>query len=118
MTLVDTSVWIDHFAAGNADLRDLLGKGEVITHPFIIGELACGSLKNRTEILALMGKLPSSLEAHHDEVMRLVEAERLFGTGIGWIDAHLIASAMLSKAKLFTLDKKLHSVVSALRLGR
>ena len=58
------------------------------------------------------------MEAHHDEVMRLVEAERFFGTGIGWIDAHLIASAMLSKAKLFTLDKKLHSVVSALRLGR
>ena len=89
MILVDTSVWIDHFRNGNAELGELLTSSEVMIHPFIIGELACGSMKNRKEILGLLNELPRADIAEHQEVLKLIEDRRLYGKGIGLIDAHL-----------------------------
>jgi len=114
MILVDTSVWIDHFRNGNAQLGELLISNEVMIHPFIIGELACGSIKNRKEILGLLNELPRADIAEHQEVLRLIEDRRLYGKGIGLIDAHLIASALISKVRLLTMDKTLEKVVALL----
>jgi hypothetical protein len=107
MTLVDTSVWIDHLRKGNSTLKALLNDGEVLVHPFIVGELACGNLKNRSEILRLLDELPKAIVAENREVLRFVESNHLFGLGIGWIDVHLIASSMLNQSTLLTLDKTL-----------
>jgi predicted nucleic acid-binding protein len=107
MILVDTSVWIDHFRRGGPLLKDLLSEGVVITHPFVIGELACGNLMHRTSILSDLNALPIALSASHDEVLRLVEDRKLWGQGIGWVDAHLIASALLSNCRFWTLDRRL-----------
>ena len=114
MILVDTSVWIDHFRNGNAELKELLISNEVMVHPFIIGELACGSIKNRNEILSLLNELPRTVIAEHHEVLRLLEERKLYGKGIGLIDAHLVASALLSKVRLLTMDKPLEKVVALL----
>ena len=111
MILVDTSVWIDHFRNGNVHLQKLLTNNEVLIHPFIIGELACGSMKNRKEILGLLNELPRADIAEHQEVLKLIEDRKLFGRGIGLIDAHLVASALISKVRLLTLDKTLEKVV-------
>ena len=116
MTLVDTSVWIDHLRVGNRMLRSLLEIGEVLAHPFVVGELACGRLRNRVEILTLLQALPEAQIAEHEEVMRVVECEHLYGQGIGWIDAHLLASARLSRAALWTLDRHLSKIASQLNL--
>ena len=111
MILVDTSVWIDHFRNGNVQLQKLLTNNEVLIHPFVIGELACGSMKNRREILGLLNELPRADTAEHQEVFKLIEDRKLFGRGIGLIDAHLVASALISKVGLLTLDKTLEKVV-------
>ena len=116
MILVDTSVWIDHFRSGNAQLKAWLNDNEVVTHPFVIGELACGFMRNRDEILGLLSELPKATVAEHDEVMIFVEDNKLYGTGIGWIDAHFVASALLSKSRLMTLDKPLLKIASMLGL--
>lgn len=113
MTLVDTSVWIDHLRRGNAGLQSLLEQGEVLVHPFIVGELACGALRNREEILAYLQALPDADAAEHEEVMLVVSREHLYGRGIGWIDAHLLVSARLSGAALWTLDRRLSRIASA-----
>ena len=113
--LVDTSVWINHFRRPNADLEHLLGQGRVMTHPFVVGELACGLLGRRAEILRLMEALPAAPVATHDEVMMLIERQHLHGTGIGWIDAHLLASARLSRQPLWSADRRLRN--AAVRLG-
>lgn len=105
--LVDTSVWIDHLRRGNSRLGSCLENGEVESHPFIVGELACGGLKRRGEILSLLSSLPGVVEADHGEVLTLVDSERLSGRGLGWIDVHLLASAVLSGTRLWTLDKRL-----------
>jgi len=105
--LVDTSVWIEHFRRGSAGLAALLTGGLVLTHPMIVAELVCGNLKNRAAILSHLQALPSAAEASHQEVMRLVSDRRLAGKGIGWIDTHLIASALLSNCPLWTLDRRL-----------
>jgi hypothetical protein len=115
VTLVDTSVWADHLRAGNRALVSLLHDAEVLTHPFVIGELACGHMRNRREILALLETLPSARVAGHHEVLAFVEDHRLSGRGIGWIEAHLLASALLSHARLITLDRRLSSL--AARVG-
>ena len=114
MILVDTSVWIDHFRNGNSELEELLISNEVMIHPFIIGELACGSIKNRSEILGLLNELPHAVVAEHQEVLKLIEDRKLYGKGIGLIDAHLIASALISKVRLLTIDKPLEKVVAIL----
>ena len=107
MMLVDTSVWIDHFRRGNDALRALLQAGEVLRHPFVVGELACGNLRQRDEILSLLAALPRATVAEHEEVLGLVEANRLMGLGIGWVDAHLLCSAVLTGTGLWTMDKPL-----------
>lgn len=107
MTLVDTSVWIEHLRRGEPGLTHLLSGGTVMCHPFVIGELAMGSLKNRREILGLLDNLPAAPVASHDEVLTLVERHRLSGLGLGWIDAHLLASARLAAARVWTRDRRL-----------
>jgi predicted nucleic acid-binding protein len=117
MILVDTSIWVDHLRRGNAILALLLERGQVLLHPFIIGELACGSLKNRKQILELMHALPRICMAERDEVLHLIETEHLDSQGIGWVDAHLLASALLSHALIWTSDKKLLRRVDALGIA-
>jgi hypothetical protein len=107
MILVDTSVWIDHFRVGNPALGKVLAEGQVLVHPFVVGELACGSLRNRRRILDDLGALPLAVSAAHEEVLRLIEEGGLWGLGIGWIDGHLLASALLSNCRFWTLDRKL-----------
>ena len=115
MVLVDTSVWVAHFRNGESGLESLLSDGHVVCHPCIIGELACGNLKNRSEILSLLHALPSAIHAEHEEVMHFIENNRLMGKGLGYIDMHLLVSAILSNLRLWTLDKKLNRV--SLELG-
>lgn len=117
MILVDTSVWIHHLRKGDRELTILLNEGVVLCHPFVIGELACGNLKNRAEILSLLVALPSSSLASHAEGLHLVTDRELAGRGIGWIDVHLLASALLSKCTLWTKDKALGAVAAALEIG-
>jgi predicted nucleic acid-binding protein len=115
VVLVDTSVWVDHFRQGVSLLDDLLRSGGVVTHPFVIGELACGNLKNRKKILSLLSNLPSLQMATHAEALHLAESRSLYGSGIGWIDVHLLASASLGHVPIWTRDGKLRTVAS--RLG-
>ena len=117
MVLVDTSVWIAHFREGQPALAGLLSEGLVLMHPFVAGELACGNLKKRAFVLSDLAALPVATRASDAEVMRLVEDRRLWGRGLGWIDAHLIASALLSHCPLWTLDKQLATAASELGLG-
>lgn len=107
MTLVDTSVWVDHLRNGSARLRVLLDAGEVLVHPFVVGELACGNLANRREVLELLDALPRVVEAAHAEALQLLDHQRLHGRGLGWVDVHLLASALLTRARLWTLDARL-----------
>lgn len=107
MILVDTSVWIDHLRFGNATLAEMLEEERVLLHPFVIGEIACGNLRNRARVLANLEALPVATSADHEEVVKLVEGHKLWGKGIGWIDAHLLASALVSGCRLWTLDKRL-----------
>lgn len=115
--LVDTSVWVDHFRRTNFALAARLRHGEVRCHPFVIGELACGSLKRRNDVLALLSALPQLPVTDHDHVLLFIESNRLMGTGIGWIDAHLLASARLAGTVLWTLDRRLLAVARVLRIG-
>ena len=117
MILVDTSVWIDHFRVGSPALAGLLEHREVLTHPFVVGELACGSLRNRGEIFSLLRALPAAPEVEHAEVLEFVERYRLHGRGIGWVDAHLLASARLSGSGVWTLDTCLRRVARSLKLS-
>ena|SRR3989338_5008205 len=112
--LVDTSVWIDHLQRLNHDLISLLEQNLVLTHPAIIGELACGNLKKRMEVLDYLKFLPPCQEASHEEVFEMVERRNLFGKGLNWIDVHLLASAILSNAHLWTKDKNLKRFSSAI----
>jgi hypothetical protein len=113
MILVDTSVWVAHFRFGGTKLADLLNKTLVAVHPFVVGELACGNLKNRVQILRDLDALPAAVCATHDEVSQLVDDRKLWGLGIGWIDAHLVASALLSACSLWTLNAKLAGAATA-----
>jgi len=114
MILVDTSVWVYHLRYGEPNLKTLLNDGKVVCHSFIIGELACGKLKNRTEILLLMQSLPMTIQASHEEVLQFIESNKLMGKGIGYIDVHLLASAVLTGVPIWTYDKKLQEVSSLL----
>jgi predicted nucleic acid-binding protein len=105
--LADTSVWIDHLRRGRSELAAQLEWGQIVQHPAVIGELACGTFRDRDVILDAIRRLPQIMEAQHDEVMALIEEHRLMGSGIGWIDAHLLASAVLSDVQLWTLDRRL-----------
>lgn len=117
MILVDTSVWIDHLRHGEALLSQALMQMSVGIHPFVVGELACGNLKNRQEVLQLLHGLPPMQKALDTEVMHFIEHKGLMGRGIGYVDAHLCASAILSGAKLWTRDKRLLVVAQELGLA-
>lgn len=117
MVLVDTSVWVAHLRHGAIGLEGLLNEGRVVCHPFIIGELACGNLQNRSEILVHLQALPQTILAEHEEVMQFIESYRLMGQGLGFIDMNLLASAMLTKVPFWTLDKKLNEVAVKLELA-
>jgi len=117
MVLVDTSVWVSHLREGNDDLDRLLNDGEVACHPLIVGELACGNLKNRSEILSLLRSLPMAIEAEHEEVLQFIEKNRLMGRGLGYIDVHLMASSVLTRTPLWTLDKQLNGVSAELGIA-
>lgn len=117
MILVDTSVWIDHFRRASDRLGMLLEAGEVLGHPFVTGELACGSLRSRREILSLLEALPQALAADHHEVLRFVESRRLMGRGLGYVDVHLLASVMLHGALIWTADKRLAEQAERLRVA-
>ena len=117
MVLVDTSVWVAHLRQGNRGLAALLHEGRVCCHPFIIGELACGNLHNRSEILVHLQALPQANQAEHEEVLQFIENYRLMGKGLGYIDMHLLSSAILTQVPLWTLDKKLNEVAVKLKLA-
>jgi predicted nucleic acid-binding protein len=114
--LVDTSVWVDHLRKRNPTLVEMLEQAQVWTHSFVIGELACGNLAQRSQILDALAELPQAPLAGHAEVMAFVEARRLMGRGLGWIDLHLLASATLAKLPFWTVDKRLSTVAAELQL--
>jgi len=107
IALVDTSIWVDHFHGADPALADLLNTGFVLMHPFVLGELACGNLARRPQVLRELAELPPALRAEDEEVLELIETRKLYGLGIGWVDAHLIASALLSDCDLLTADQRL-----------
>ncbi len=118
MILVDTSVWIDHLRVGDKDLAALLNHSQVLMHPFVLGELACGNLGNRDEVLALLNDLPHVTVATDDEVRFFIERHALMGRGIGYVDAHLLAAvALAGSAQLWTRDKRLRKVADSLTLA-
>ena len=118
MILVDTSVWVDHLRTGVAELESLLNGFQVLVHPFVIGEIACGHLRNRTEVLSLLGGLPRAHAATDDEVLFFIKQQRLMGKGIGFIDAHLLASAALTPpAAIWSRDKRLRNAAASLKLA-
>ena len=117
MVLVDTSVWVSHLRDGNAELANLLNDGRVLCHPLIVGELACGNLKDRVVILSFLQLLPISIEAEHDEVLSFIENNRLMRKGMGYVDVHLITSAVLTGAPIWTLDKKLAQAADSLYIN-
>ena len=118
MVLVDTSVWIDHLRKGNTRLDSLLLNASVLIHPFVIGELTCGNLKNRLAFLTLLEKLPMIQPARHEEVLFFIEHNQLMGRGIGYVDVHLLASLALSKHTfLWTRDKRLALVAQQLGMA-
>ena len=115
MILVDTSVWVDHLRSGDVQLVDLLERANVIMHPFVIGEIACGILRDRLSILELLLDLPAAAVAEGEEVLGFIERHLLHGKGIGYVDVHLLASVALTEgAKLWTRDKRLRVVAEAI----
>ncbi len=117
MVLVDTSIWIDHLRAGDSDLAELLTAQQVLTHPFVIGEIMLGNLQRRGVVLEALQFLPKAVTASDQEVLHLVEREALAGLGIGYIDAHLLASTRLTPGcRLWTRDKRLRTVGQRLHL--
>ncbi len=118
MILVDTSVWVDHLRRGDAELALALERGTVVIHPFVVGELACGSLSDRAEVLELLQDLPPAVTADSDEVHRFIERHGLYGRGIGYVDVHLLASvAFNAGSKLWTRDKRLRAVAQDLEMA-
>ena len=118
MILVDTSVWVDHLREGTPALGAALEQGWVLTHPFVLGELACGNLKNRRVVLRLLEELPGAPIATDAEALDFIERRALMGRGIGYIDVHLLASVVLSgAARLWTRDKRLAAVAEDLELA-
>ena len=115
MVMVDTSVWVAHLRHGDIGLVALLQSGRVVCHPFIVGELACGNLRNRSEIISLLQRLPGAIPAGHEEVMYFIHHHGIMEKGLGYIDMHLLAAARLTGVPLWTLDKRLNEV--AITLG-
>lgn len=117
MILVDTSVWVDHLRAGDPALADLLAAGQILTHPFVIGEIALGNLRQRETVLGALQGLPRALLADDEEVLDFIDRHALSGLGIGYVDVHLLASARLSTGTLWTRDKRLHAAAQQLGIA-
>ena len=117
MVLVDTSVWVSHLRDNHPKLVSLLSQGRVVCHPFIIGELACGNLKNRHTILNSLEHLPRSEAATHIEILKFIETSHLMGKGLGLIDIHLLAAAILSSLPFWTRDKRLQQAAKDLGIA-
>ena len=117
MVLVDTSIWVDHLRKGNRHLEKLLLDAEVVCHSFVIGELACGNLKNRAEILSLLQSLPSTPTIDLDEYLYFIDHNHLYSSGIGFVDTHLLASAKLANIPIWTADKKLRETAINLNIS-
>ena len=107
MILVDTSIWINHLRTPSKRLAQLLDLEQVLIHPFVVGELACGNLANRKEIIALLHALPPAPKADDDEILFFVERHKLIGCGLGLVDVHLLASATIERASLWTAEHNL-----------
>ncbi len=118
MILVDTSVWIDHLRTQSPDLSALLSGGLVLIHPFVAGELACGRIKHRDQFLKHLKTLPTATVARDEEVTHLVEQRMLWGKGIGWIDVHLLASALVTGCYFWTKDRRLGEIAAELGISR
>ncbi len=116
MVLVDTSIWVIHLRQGSRKLEKLLMDAEVMCHPFIIGELACGNLKNRNEIISLLQSLPMAPTIEFDEFLFFIDRNHLMGKGVGFVDIHLLASAQLTGIPLWTADKRLKPAADQLVL--
>ena len=118
MILVDTPIWVDHLRSGNATLGALLDASRVLVHPFVVGEIALGNLSRREVVLAALNDLPSALVATDPEVLGYIDRHALFGRGVGYVDAHLLASTGLTAgAKLWTSDRRLRAVATLLGLA-
>ena len=117
MVLVDTSIWVTHLRQGSRQLEKLLMDAEVMCHPFIVGELACGNLKNRNQIISLLQSLPKASAIEFDEFLFFIDRNQLMGKGIGFVDIHLLASAQLTGVPLWTSDKRLKSAANQLDLA-
>jgi predicted nucleic acid-binding protein len=115
--LVDTSVWIDHLRRSDPKLVALLEGTQVVMHPAVLGELACGMISNRQELLSLWLALPCAVEVSSAEGLALIEDRRLWGRGLGWTDVHLLGSALVSQARLWTRDHPLRQAASQLRIS-
>ena len=116
MILVDSSVWIDHFRKPSTRLATLLDAEEVCTHPFVIGEVACGNLRNRREIIALMHALACVQKVDDDEMLFFIERHRLNGRGVGLIDLHLLASCLVERCLIWTADRRLRAVAEEMKI--
>ena len=118
MTLVDTSVWVDHLRTANSTLVRLLERGEVLGHPFVAGEIALGDLRGRDLVLRMLSRLPGAAVATDAEVLRFIDERALFGQGVGYIDVHLLAAVRLTPdVLLWTYDKRLHKLAAKLGLA-
>ena len=117
LILVDTSVWIKHLREGDQNLTRLLEQGLVASHPFIIGEIACGDIKNRYEIISLINDLPSTDVLDHSDIMEFIENRKIMNKGIGYIDVHLLGSVLVSDTRIWTFDKALKKMAFQLSVG-
>jgi predicted nucleic acid-binding protein len=118
MILVDASVWIDHFRAPDATLEGLLSKGAVLTHPYVIGEIALGQLRSRSEAIAMLRRLQKTEIARDPEVLRFIDRYKLYGLGIGYIDVHLLASTILTDgSSIWTRDKRLRAAAESMSIA-
>jgi predicted nucleic acid-binding protein len=114
--LADSSVWIDHFRHDSEDLKQVILQNRIFVHPFVLGELACGSLKNRKETLLFMQNLPVPIQPTHEEVFEFIEKEKLYGKGVGLVDIHILMSSILTGCALWTFDKKLSLLQKKLKI--
>ena len=117
MILLDTSVWIDHLRRSDRTVVQILESGFAAVHPFVIGELACGNLRSRAEVLGLLQSMPMIGTVTDDEVLHLIESRHLMGQGIGYVDAHLLAATTIDGALLWTRDRRLRDFATSLNIA-
>ena len=117
MILIETSVWVDHLHRGDEAVATLLEQGSVVMHPFVLGELACGTLRNRDETLRTLAALPATTVSANGEALALIETSKLMGRGLGYVDVHLIASALIAGDLIWSRDKQLGAAAAELKVS-